>query len=102
MGEMYADLNQYIFDAIHQEQLFSIIQQAIKKVCGESITNISLVVGEKIVDESCVESAAHYCIPYFVPFDDSTVVGLYAAQILSEREEKLSDFKKRVPKSLEA
>ena len=45
-----------------------------------------------------VESAAHYCIPYFVPFDDSTVVGLYAAQILSEREEKLSDFKKRVPK----
>ncbi len=45
-----------------------------------------------------VESAAHYCIPYFVPFDDSTVVGLYAAQILSEREEKLSDFKKQVTK----
>ncbi len=45
-----------------------------------------------------VESAAHYCIPYFVPFDDSTVVGLYAAQVLSEREEKLSEFKKQVPK----
>lgn len=45
-----------------------------------------------------VESAAHYCIPYFVPFDDATVVGLYAAYVLSEMEEKLSEFKKQIPK----
>ncbi|MBI4170590.1 MAG: phosphomannomutase/phosphoglucomutase [Candidatus Aenigmarchaeota archaeon] len=45
-----------------------------------------------------VESAAHYCLPHFIPFDDATIVGLYAAYILSERGEKLSEFKKQVPK----
>ena len=45
-----------------------------------------------------VESAAHYCMPYFVPFDDATVIGFYAAHILSENEEKLSEFKKQIPK----
>jgi phosphomannomutase / phosphoglucomutase len=45
-----------------------------------------------------VEASAHFCMPYFVPFDDATVIGLYTAAILSRGEEKLSEFKKHMPK----
>jgi phosphomannomutase len=44
-----------------------------------------------------VESAGHYALPYFVPFDDAMVIGLYVANVLSKRAEKLSELRKDIP-----
>ena len=46
-----------------------------------------------------VESAGHYCIPKFVPFDDAVVVGLYVSEVLAKREQPLSELRKDVPKT---
>ncbi len=39
-----------------------------------------------------VESAAHYALPYMAPFDDSLIVSIYAAAVLSRQEKKLSQI----------
>ena len=39
-----------------------------------------------------VESAAHYALPSMAPFDDSLMVSVFAATVLSKQEEKLSDI----------
>lgn len=38
------------------------------------------------------ESAAHYALPYMAPFDDSLIVSIYAAAVLSCQEKKLSQI----------
>ncbi len=39
-----------------------------------------------------VESAAHYALPYMAPFDDSLIVSIYAASVLSMQDKKLSQI----------
>ena len=50
--------NNYIFEAINQEKFFPLIKQAIIKICGSSVTNVSLVVGDKASEESAIEILA--------------------------------------------
>ena len=39
-----------------------------------------------------VESAAHYALPYMAPFDDSLIVSVFAAVVLSKQGKKLSEI----------
>lgn len=42
------------------------------------------------------ESAAHYALPYMAPFDDSLIVSIYAATVLSKQDRKLSEIANEV------
>ena len=39
-----------------------------------------------------VESAAHYALPYMAPFDDSLIVSIFAAAVLSQQSKPLSEI----------
>lgn len=43
-----------------------------------------------------VESAAHYALPYMAPFDDSMIVSIFAAAVLSKQGKKLSEIANEV------
>ncbi len=43
-----------------------------------------------------VEVSGHYAVPHLAPFDDSLMVSLYAATILSQQDKKLSEIVKEV------
>lgn len=77
--------------------------------CTRIIDDIARKFGKKIVrvpvghtflmeavdkNKACfgVESAAHYALPYMAPFDDSLIVSIYAAAVLSKQDKKLSQI----------
>jgi phosphoglucosamine mutase len=45
-----------------------------------------------------MESSSHFVVPKYFGFDDGIAVSAYMAQILSERDERLSDIVNKIPK----
>ncbi len=72
--------NKYIFDAINQEQFFPMIKQAVGKFCGELVSNISFVVGEKA---TAVVSDSD---------DPTTLTGSHKAAMLPHKSNLNPDF----------
>ncbi|MBN2517815.1 MAG: phosphoglucosamine mutase [Candidatus Altiarchaeota archaeon] len=45
-----------------------------------------------------MESSSHFVIPQFFPFDDGIVTSAYLAEVLSKKDEKLSELADKIPK----
>ncbi len=74
------------------------VLDAIAKQFGREVLRVRVghpyIVSEAHKNKACfgVESSGHYIIPSLVPYDDSMAVSLYAAVVLSGKDEKLSEI----------